>query len=114
MNRFIFPCILLVVLLASSIHGQGKIDLDALQKLKTRELLQKAEEEYRNFFKKPETTFEFWSAIKLEMDLGKFDLAGYHLKLLLEKQPADDVDKDLVKIEQAEGISAFLRLERVK
>src|SRR5206468_3439034 len=56
----------------------------------------------------------FWAAIKFEMELGKFDLAALHLKYLLAAEPPEDVDKDLVKIEQAEGMSAFLRLKFVR
>src|SRR5476649_816669 len=111
---FAFLLVGLVVATCSPLRGQDKLDADAIQKKKTKELLAKAEDEYRVFFKKPESAIEFWSAIKFEMDLGKFDLAGLHIKLLLEKQPAEDVDKDLVKIEQAEGITAFMRLERVR
>src|ERR1051325_960131 len=85
---------------------------DAVAKKKTQELLDKAAEEYRVFFKKPETAIEVWAASKCEMDLGKFDLAGLHLKLLLEKEPKKDIDKDLVKLERAEGMSAVLRLQR--
>jgi CheY-like chemotaxis protein len=95
-------------------RGDEKPDAEAIQKKKTRELLAAAEERYKAFYKRPETAIEFWAAIKFEMDLGKFDLAALHIKQLLEKQPADAVDKDLVKIEQAEGIFTFLRLERVR
>jgi len=91
-----------------------KVKQEAINKRKTFELLDKANEEYRVFFKRPETAIEFWSAIKFEMDLGKFDLAGLHMKLLLEKMPPEDVDKDLVKLEEAEGMSAFLRLKQVR
>src|SRR2546422_272363 len=104
--RFLFAFAVLAALLAlrAPIHGQDKdkVDKEVLNKKKTEELLDKAKEEYRVFFKKPETTFEFWSAIKFEMDLGKFDLAALHLKLLLEKD-AKQVDADLVKLEEAEG-----------
>jgi tetratricopeptide (TPR) repeat protein len=94
--------------------AQGeKPDLDAINKRKTQDLLDKARDEYRVFFKKPETGIEFWSAIKFEMDLGKFDLAAYHLKLMLEKEDKK-IDADLVKIEQAEGMSAFFRLKSVR
>src|SRR5438034_4782784 len=74
-------------------------------------LLRKAEEEYRIFFKRPEKVFEFWAAIKFEIEVGKFDLAALHLKQLLAKQPPEDVDKDLFKIEEVQGMSAFLRLQ---
>ena len=35
-----------------------------------------AENDYRQFFKKPQTVLEFWSAIQFEIELGRFDLAG--------------------------------------
>src|SRR5437870_3293811 len=97
-------CVLLAA--QSTMRAQEKIEPDIITKKKTLELLEKAKDEYRIFFKRPETAIEFWSAIKFEMDLGKFDLAALHLKLLLEKD-AKDVDPDLVRIEAAEGTSAF-------
>jgi hypothetical protein len=117
--RFLLPLAILGVLFALRIPAlaQGeKPDLDALNKQKTQALLDKARDEYRIFFKKPETGIEYWSAIKFEMDLGKFDLAAYHLKLMLEKEDKDAkaIDADLVKLEQAEGMSAFFRLRLVK
>ncbi len=92
----------------------------------TKDLLRKAEDEYRTFFERPDKapnkTLAYWAAIKIEMELGKFDLAGLHLKRLLGKDPHPDlkvdppevVDFDLVKIEAAEGLSAFLRLKQVR
>jgi tetratricopeptide (TPR) repeat protein len=117
--RFLLALAILGVLCALHIPAwaQGdKPDLDAINKRKTQDLLDKARDEYRIFFKKPETGIEYWSAIKFEMDLGKFDLAAYHLKLMLEKDGKDakDIDTDLVKLEQAEGMSAFFRLRLVK
>lgn len=78
-------------------------------------LLDKAEEEYRTFFKRPESTFDYWAAIKFEIAVGKFDLAALHLKRLLEneKLKPEQVDDDLFKIESVEGPSTFLRLLRV-
>src|ERR1700691_1949953 len=102
-----------VLLVSSSMRAQEKIEPDLVTKKKTLELLEKAKDEYRIFFKRPETAIEFWSAIRFEMDLGKFDLAALHLKLLLEKD-AKDVDPDLVRIEAAQGMSAFLRLRQVR
>ena len=69
----------------------------------TKRLLKKAEEEYRLFIKRPESIFDYWAAMKYEMQVGKFDLAGLHLKLMLEqydKKPEDGF-KDLIKIEAA-------------
>lgn len=88
---------------------QAEKDKQAMERL-----LQKAEDEYRFFFKRPEKVHEFWAAVKFEMNVGKFDLAALHLKQLLAKEPAEEVDKDLVRIEEAEGMSAFLRLQAVK
>src|SRR5262245_29104793 len=76
------------------------------------ELLDRAEDEYRRFYKKPEKAHEFWAAMKFEMDTGKFDLAALHLKKLLELPPAES-DKDLVNIEANQGMFAFLRLRTV-
>lgn len=69
--------------------------------------LQKAEDEYRQFFKKPETALEFWAAMNFEIGVGKFALAAEDLKGFLAKNPSKD---DLLQIEGQEGMSAFLRL----
>lgn len=101
-------------------EDKDKAKQEELIRKKTQELLDKANEEYRVFFKKPEKTIEYWAAIKFEMELGKFDLAALHLKRMLgndpaiKTDPAAEIDKDLVKLEQAEGMSAFLRLRLVK
>jgi CheY-like chemotaxis protein len=103
------------LLLAASVRAQDeKPDMELINKKKTLQLLQKADEEYRLFFKRPEKTVEYWAAMKFEMELGKFDLAALHLKLMLGKEPHEETDKDLVRIENAEGLSAFLRLRDVK
>jgi hypothetical protein len=88
--------------------------VDEKEKEATRKLLAKAADEYRSFFKRPEKTVEFWSAIKFELEVGKFDLAALHLKLMLEKEPAAEVDADLAKIENVEGFGSFLKLTAVK
>jgi hypothetical protein len=82
----------------------------------TRILLDKAEEEYRTYFKRPNTAIALWAAIKFEVDVGKFDLAALHLNRLVndEKLKADQVDEDLFKIESVEGMNSFLRLLRVE
>ncbi|HMF16576.1 MAG TPA: hypothetical protein VKE98_05180, partial [Gemmataceae bacterium] len=78
------------------------------------ELLQKADEEYRLYFKRPEKVPEFWAAMRFEMGIGKFDLAALHLKRLLEKEPKEDVDKELLKIEEVQGLSGFLKFQTIK
>ncbi|MBI1830637.1 MAG: hypothetical protein HYR84_04215, partial [Planctomycetes bacterium] len=125
MRRFLFILCALFVLAVVSPRpsdAQDKPDPAAINKKKTLELLEKAADEYRAFFKQPEKTFEYWAAIKFEMDLGKFDLAALHIKRMLGKDqtpgvkfdPPADLDKALISLEEAEGISAFLRLQRVK
>ncbi len=121
---FAFTCVSACFLAQSAARGQDddkeKDKQAALTRKKTLELLDKANEEYRVFFKKPEKTIEYWSAIKFEMELGKFDLAALHLKRMLgndpdiKTDPADEIDKDLVKLEQAEGMTSFLRLRLVR
>ena len=84
------------------------------EKKATHLLLQKAEEEYRIFFRRPEEVPQFWAAIKFELNLGKFELAALHLKLLLQKEPAEAVDRELLKIENVEGFAPFVRLQTVR
>jgi CheY-like chemotaxis protein len=91
-----------------------KDDPEIQKKIAAKALLEKAETEYRLYFKKPDNAIEFWAAMKFEIHLGKFDLAALHLKLLLEKEPAEDVDKELLQIEEAEGFSTFMRLTTIR
>jgi hypothetical protein len=110
-----FAAPLILVLSAAGVRAQEEEkpaeDKDAAA---TRRLLAKAEEEYRTFFKRPETTYEHWAAIKLEVAVGKFDLAALHIKLLLEKKETEQVGAELAKIEAAEGMAPFLRLTAIK
>jgi CheY-like chemotaxis protein len=69
--------------------------------------VREADEQYRRFFKPPETTLEYWAAMRFEIDVGKFNLAADYLKGFLAKNPTD---QELVQIESEEGMSAFLRL----
>ncbi|MCX7702178.1 MAG: hypothetical protein N2039_14980 [Gemmataceae bacterium] len=59
---------------------------------------------------RPKTVPGLWSAIKTEMQLGKFDTAATYLKDLLALEPTD---KDLVALEERDGIAAFLELNAV-
>ena len=73
-------------------------------------------EDYREFFKKPETPIEYWEALHFEIEVGKFDLAAGLLKGLLAKKPSD---KDLLymkdqKIGEHHGLTAILRLRNIK
>jgi hypothetical protein len=110
----IFCLALVLGLTAQPAHAQE----DETEKIRNKkalvDLLQKAEEEYRQSFRRPEKTHEYWAAMKFEIAVGKFDLGGLHLKLLLAKEPADEVDRDLVQLQEAEGYYPFLRLQDIK
>ncbi len=60
--------------------------------------------------KKPQSVAQYWAAIKLEINLGKFDTAAEYLKGMLALNPTD---KDLLAIEEKEGIVAFLALNDI-
>ena len=59
------------------------------------------------FYKKPETTAEFWRYMNHEIALGDFNLAAQYLKGFIAKNPSDE---ELLAIQEKEGSSAFLRL----
>jgi len=108
MQRLLFPCVaLLLSLSGGSVHSQ-KADKHF------EELKQKAERDYLLLAEMPKKTVEFWAAINVEIGFGKFELAGYFLKMLLEKIPAAAVDTDLVEIQQSEGYGPFLKLQRIQ
>jgi HEAT repeat protein len=67
-------------------------------------------DDYREFFKKPETAQEYWDAMNFEIEVGEYGLAAKHLKGFLAKKPAT---ADLLKIEEEKGISTFLRLRNI-
>jgi CheY-like chemotaxis protein len=68
-------------------------------------------EDYRNLFKKPETTVDYWKGMQFEIEVGRFDLAARHLRGLLEKKPDE---KDLLEIVDREGLAVFLRLRNIR
>jgi hypothetical protein len=115
------------LLLSGSVQAQDKAPKKKENlKLVMKQLLAKAEEEYRVFFKKPEQTHEFWAAIKFEIQVGKFDVAALHLDQMLKKlnekaaklkeegKSPEEAYDDLIAIEEAEGFSTFLRLKSVR
>jgi len=67
-------------------------------------------DEYRQYFKKPETTEDYWLALRYEIDVGRYDLAAALLHQLLAKQPAAD---DLSRLEEKYGMAAFYELRTV-
>jgi hypothetical protein len=72
--------------------------------------LQRLEDEYRRFFKPPETALEYWAALRFELSVGKHKLAAEDLKGFLSKNPTDE---ELLQIVEEQGISAFLQLLNV-
>lgn len=88
--------------------------LDEATRQALEDRLHKAEEEYRLYFRKPQTVVEYWTAIRYELDVGKFDLAALFLEQLLKKQPAEEVDRELALLEEFQGMAPFLRLLQVR
>lgn len=72
----------------------------------------RAEEEYKQRYKHPETAAEYWAAIKYEIEVGRFGLASELIKGLLDVTK-DEQAKDLLPLEEQDGLSAFLRLRVV-
>jgi CheY-like chemotaxis protein len=117
-RRLFLPALTLISLTAC-LHHAGAQDLikgdkkgESKQEA-TKKIIEKAQEDYRTFFKEPTNTLEYWAALSFEMQVGKFDVAGYHLDKLL-KLPEKDRDEALLQIEDAEGMNTFLRLREVK
>jgi CheY-like chemotaxis protein len=95
-----------------------KIDQNAekravARKAATKQLMDKVEEEYRIYFREPKSALEHWVAMEYEMTVGKFDIAAFLLDKML-KLPAREADEELLRIEEVEGLRAFLRLKLVK
>jgi len=67
-------------------------------------------DDFREFFKPPQTVDEFWDAVTFELDVGKFELAAKQLRGLMSLRPKGE---DLFKIEENQGLQALLRLQRV-
>jgi CheY-like chemotaxis protein len=69
------------------------------------------DDDYRQFFKKPQTAAEFWNAIQFEVDVGRFDLAAAHLHGLLASKPTQ---QELFKLADRVGVAAILRLRNIR
>ena len=117
-SRLIFALTLAFFLAPSLARSQDEkpedIQKKDAEKKATQLLLQRAEDEYRIFFRRPEQVAQFWAAIKFEIGVGKYDLAALHVKMLHQKEPVEDVDKELLKIERAEGLASFVRLQNIR
>ena len=60
--------------------------------------------------RKPTTVAGYWAAVKSEINFGKFDSAAEYLKGLLALNPTE---KDLLALEEKDGIAAFLDLNNI-
>ena len=67
-------------------------------------------EDYRLYFKPPETAMEYWNAVQFEIKLGAYKTAAEFIKGFMDKAPTE---KELLDIESKEGMSAFLKLRSV-
>lgn len=114
MLRFISHLMILAFLPAFvfSLSSVAQAQPGEAKKAEWRKALAKAEEEYQIYFKKPRTPLQFWTAIDFEVETGRYDVAGVHLKQLLF-QPKDKITEELLKIEEIKGLSHFLRLRSV-
>src|SRR2546427_12992587 len=61
----------------------------------------------QEFYKRPETTAEFWQYMNHEIELGQYKVAAGYLKGFIAKNPSDE---ELLQMQEKEGSSAFLRL----
>src|SRR5215475_7291441 len=68
-------------------------------------------DDYRRFFRKPETPLEFYKAMQFELDVGRPDLAAKHLRGLLATKPTD---KDYYSIVDAVGLTPIRRLRNIR
>lgn len=68
-------------------------------------------DDYRRFYKTPETSLEFWNALQVELDKGSYELAGKWLRGLMDRKPTD---KDLTQIADKDGTITVLRLRNVR
>ena len=71
----------------------------------------KPDDEYPNYFGKPETPADFWNALKHEFEVGEFAIAARFLQGLLDRKPTKE---EWLELEEKDGMSAFLRLRAVR
>jgi hypothetical protein len=71
----------------------------------------KTTDDYRKFFKKPETVLQHWNALQFELDVGRPDLAARLLRGLMVKKPTE---ADLLGIIDKDGIFAILKLRNIR
>ncbi len=76
-------------------------------------------DDYRQFFKKPQTTEDYWLALRYEIEVGRFDLAAGLLHSMLAQPQPDNMppkkptEEALLALEEKYGMAAFLELRNV-
>jgi CheY-like chemotaxis protein len=100
--------LLLLLLSRAPAQDKDKKDKEPPPREEEREF---GDEGYRRFFKKPKTPAEYWDALKFEIEVGKYDLAALLLRGMLTKSLP--TDRDLVELEEKDGMIAFLRLRNI-
>jgi hypothetical protein len=102
--------VVFVMVLLSPSAGQDK-DQPKKDKALPAEPPPKERDDYRQYFKKPETINEYWKAMQFEIELGEYGLAAKHLRGLLAKPPTDE---DLIQLEAKYGTAAFMKLRTIR
>src|SRR5205823_4739169 len=74
-------------------------------------VLRQLEDEYRLYYKTPETATDYWVAMNFGVDVGRLALAAQLLQNLLDATKNDD--ESLWKIEEQAGMQAILRLASI-
>jgi CheY-like chemotaxis protein len=110
-TRFIAAAALLAAVSPAAWAQQNKKP-DKAEREYERSLADRAKDEYRSYFKQPETPEEWWAAMRFEIDVGRYGLASVFLKGLLDSTRTDD--KPLLAIEEREGILPFLELRLIR
>ncbi|HZT80077.1 MAG TPA: response regulator [Gemmataceae bacterium] len=110
--RFGIGFAFLIALLSPAPAQDGKRPPKGKPKEPPRKEEPERRDDYREFFKKPETVKEYWRALKFEMEVGRPDLAARHLHGLLSLKPTDE---QLLEIEEQEGgLAPFLALGNLR
>jgi hypothetical protein len=77
----------------------------------TAEEKQKKEDNYRQFFRRPESVEDYWRALSFELEVGRPDLAAQHLQGLMSKNPTE---AELLELEEEQGMTNILRLRYIR
>ena len=84
---------------------------DKAKKDAKKEEQQKRDENYRQFFRQPESVEDYWRAMTFELEVGRPDLAARHLQGLMAKNPTE---AELVELEEEQGMTNILRLRYIR